>query len=138
MAGATLSPFGRLLLISASAVAVLAGMRVASPVIGPVLVSLLITIAWSPGSLWLRERGWHPIMAALTGLLIGVVAIALIVLLVWSSALQLQDKLPEYQTRVEELREMVSTLLARLPIDSKRLLSTESIGSLIACAATSS
>ncbi len=127
MAGAILSPFGRLLLISASGVAVLAGMRVAAPVIGPVLIALLMTIAWSPGSLWLRNRGWHPTLAALTGILLGIVFIALIVLLVWSSALQLQDNLPEYQDRVSALRDSVTSLLARLPVDSSRILSTDAL-----------
>lgn len=127
MAGALLTPFGRLLLLSASGVAVLAGMRVAAPVIGPVLIALLITIAWSPGSQWLRRRGWHPTLAALTGILIGVVVIGLLILLVWSSALQLQDKLPEYQSRVGELREQVVQLLDRLPIDSSRILSTDAL-----------
>ncbi len=125
MSGAVLSPFGRLLLMLASGVAVLAGMRVAAPVIGPVLIALLITVAWSPGSLWLRKRGWPPTLAALTGILIGVCAVALIVLLVWSSALQLQDSLPEYKTRVGALRETATQLLARLPIDSSRLMSAE-------------
>jgi len=54
--------------------------------IGPVSVELLMSIAWSPGSLWLRKRGWPPTLAALTRILIGVVAIALLVLLVCSSA----------------------------------------------------
>ncbi len=127
MAGAMISPFGRLLFLCASGVAVLAGMRVAAPVIGPVLIALLMTIAWSPASLWLRKRGWPPTLAALTGILLGVVFIALMVLLVWSSALQLQENLPEYQDRVGALRESVTALLARLPFDTSRILSTESL-----------
>ncbi len=124
---AFLSPFGRLLLIAASAVIVLAGMRAAAPVIGPVLIALLITIAWSPGSRWLRKRGLPPTLAALTGIVLGVAALALLALLVWSSLAQLQDKLPEYQARVETLRDSVTSLLARLPFDSSRLLSTDAL-----------
>lgn len=127
MAGAVLAPFARLLLMCASAVAVLAGMRAAAPVIGPVLIALLMTIAWSPGSLWLRRRGLHPTIAALTGILIGILIIALLVLLVWSSALQLQDKLPEYQSRVAVLRDSVNELLSRLPFDTSRILSTDAL-----------
>ncbi len=125
MSGATFSPFGRLLLMLASGVAILAGMRVAAPVIGPVLIALLITIAWSPGSAWLRKRGWPPTLAALTGILIGVGAIALMVLLVWSSALQLQESLPEYRSRIDTLRETATGLLARLPVDTSRLLNAD-------------
>ncbi len=116
-----LSPFGRLLLLAASAVALLAGMRAASPVIGPVLIALLMSIAWSPGSRWLRQRGWPPTLAALTGILLGVVIIALLGLLLWSSALQLQEKLPEYQDRLSALRDNVTTLLQRLPFDTSGL-----------------
>jgi predicted PurR-regulated permease PerM len=122
-----LSPFGRLLLLAASAVALLAGMRAATPVIGPVLIALLMSIAWSPGSRWLRQRGWPPTLAALTGILLGVVIIALLGLLLWSSALQLQEKLPEYQDRMSTLRDSVTTLLQRLPFDTSGLLTAEAL-----------
>jgi len=88
---AGLTPFGRLLFTLAAAVAVLAGMRVAAPVIGPVFIALLITIAWSPGSNWLRARGWPPAVAALTGIVLGVIGIMLFVALAWSSLIQLQS-----------------------------------------------
>jgi AI-2 transport protein TqsA len=122
-----LSPFGRLLLLGASAVALLAGMRAAATVIGPVLIALLMTIAWSPGSLWLRKRGWPPTLAALTGIFIGVVVIALLGLLIWSSALQLEAKLPEYQDRLTELRDSATAMLARLPFDASGLSSAEAL-----------
>lgn len=120
-----LSPLGRTLLSAASAVAVLAGMRVAAPIIGPVVVALIITIAWSPGSTWLRRKGWHPSVAALMGILLGVVGMALFVALVWSSLIQLQDKLPGYQPRVEALQKTITEKLSDLPIDSSRLFSGE-------------
>jgi len=112
-----------MLLTVASGVAVLAGMRVAAPIIGPVVVAFIITIAWSPGSAWLRNKGWRPSVAALTGLLLGVVGMALFVALVWSSLIQLQDKLPGYQPRIEALQQMISQRLSDLPIDSSRLFS---------------
>jgi predicted PurR-regulated permease PerM len=119
-----LTPFGRLLLTLAAAVAVLAGMRVAAPVIGPVFIALLITIAWSPGSNWLRSRGWPPTVAALTGIVLGVIGIMLFVALVWSSLLQLQEKLPEYQPRVASIQQTISERLADLPIDATRIFSS--------------
>lgn len=123
----SLTPFTRLLLAAASAVVVLAGIRAAAPVINPVLIALLITIAWSPGSLWLRRRGWPPTVAALTGIVVGVAIVALIGILMWSSLAQLQDKLPEYQSRVSALRDSVTQLLARLPFDSSSLSSSEAL-----------
>ena len=121
---AGLTPFGRLLLTLAAAVAVLAGMRVAAPVIGPVFIALLITIAWSPGSNWLRARGWPPAVAALTGIVLGVIGIVLFVALVWSSVTQLQVKLPEYQPRVAALSDAIAERLDDLPFDASRIFSS--------------
>lgn len=120
-----LSPLGRILLTVASGVAVLAGMRAAAPIIGPVIIALIITIAWSPGSAWLRGKGWHPSVAALTGIVLGVIGMGLFVALVWSSLIQLQDNLPTYQPRVEALQQTISARLSDLPIDSSRLFSGE-------------
>lgn len=115
------SPLGRLLLSIAAAVAVLAGMRAAASIIGPVLIALIITVAWSPGSEWLRKRGWHPSLAALAGIALGIVGIALFVALVWSSLLQLQENLPGYQPRIVALQQLIRDRLADLPIDSSKM-----------------
>lgn len=120
-----LSPLGRLLLTSASAIAVLAGMRVASPIIGPILIAFIITVAWSPGSDWLRKRGWHPSAAALTGIALGVIFIALFVALLSTSLIQLQDNLPGYQPRIAALQALMREKLADLPFDTSRVLSGE-------------
>jgi len=120
-----LSRIGRLLLTAASAVAVLAGMRVAAPIIGPILVALVITVAWSPGSDWLRKRGWNANAAALTGIALGIVSMALFVVLVWTSLIQLQQNIPGYQPRIEALQLVLRAKLADLPIDTSRILSSE-------------
>lgn len=124
---APLSPLSRLLLTLASAVAILAGMRAAASVIGPVALALLITVAWSPASTWLQRKGWPPIVASLTGTLIAIVGLALLVLLIWSSLLQLQENLPEYEPRVAALRESLNGLLARLPFETSNLMDAESL-----------
>lgn len=123
--GRDVSPLGRLLITGAAAVAILAGMRVAAPIIGPVLIALVITIAWSPASDWLRRRGWHPTYAALTGILLGIIVIALLVALVWSSLIQLQEKLPGYQPRIEAIQQLVRDKLSDLPIDTSPLFTSE-------------
>lgn len=120
-----MSPLGRLLLTIASGIAVLAGMRVAAPILGPVLIALMLTIAWSPGSDWLRKRGWRPSIAALTGIVMGILVIVLFVGLVWSSLIQLQDKLPGYQPRIEALQQLIRDKLSDLPIESSRLFTGE-------------
>src|SRR4051812_23622113 len=112
------SSLSRLLLTFAAAVAVLAGMRAAASIIGPVLIALIITVAWSPGSEWLRNRGWHPSVAALTGIALGVIGMALFVALVWTSLIQLQENLPGYQPRIAALQELVRVKVSDLPIDT--------------------
>ena len=127
------SPLSKLLLTVAAAIAVLAGVRVASPIIGPVLIAFIITVAWSPGSDWLRKRGWHPSAAALTGIALGVIGIALFVGLVWSSLIQLQENLPGYQPRIAALQQLIREKVADLPFDSSRILSSEVVspGSIV-------
>ena len=80
-----------------SAVIVLAGIRAASPVIGPVVIALMLTIAWSPAAGWLEKRGLPPSVAALAGIVLGVLFVALFALLVWESLGKLQNKLPASQ-----------------------------------------
>ncbi|MGQ0764955.1 MAG: AI-2E family transporter, partial [Gemmatimonadota bacterium] len=123
----TFTPLGRMLLAMACAVVVLAGMRAASSVIGPIVIALLITVAWSPGSDWLRRRGWNPTVAALTGIVLGVVVVVLIGVLAWSSLAQLQERLPAYQPQMEALWLSVSGLLAQLPFDTSRLTSLSAL-----------
>jgi AI-2 transport protein TqsA len=122
-----LSRLTRLLLAGASLVAVLAGMRAASTIIAPVMLALLITIAWTPGSLWLQRRGWNPTIAALTGIVLGVSVLAVVGGLVWVSLIQLQDKLPTYQVRLEALQVELRTMLRDLPVDSSRLFSSDQV-----------
>ncbi|MDZ4673021.1 MAG: AI-2E family transporter [Gemmatimonadota bacterium] len=121
----SLSPLGALLVTLGGAVLVLAGMRAAASVVGPLLIALLITIAWSPASAELRRRGWPPTLAALTGIVVSVAALALFAILVWTSLEELQRKLPEYQPRVEAIQASLAQRLATLPFESSHLLSAE-------------
>ncbi len=121
----SLPPLTRLLLALASAVAILAGMRIAAPILGPVLIALMITLAWSPGSEWLRRRGWRPSIAALTGIVLGILGMALFVGLVWASLIQLQGKLPGYQPRIEALQQLVMLKLSDLPFETSGIFSSE-------------
>src|SRR5215218_3785223 len=119
------SSISRLLLTLAGAIAVLAGMRAAGSIIGPILIALIITVAWSPGSEWLRHRGWHPSVAALTGIALGVIGIALFVALVWTSLIQLQENLPGYQPRIAAIQELVREKVADLPFDTSKLFAND-------------
>jgi AI-2 transport protein TqsA len=122
---APLGPLTRVLLSIAGAVAILAGMRVAAPILGPIFVALVITVAWTPASDFLRRRGWHPTAAALTGIVISIVLMALFVGLVWASLLQLQDKLPGYQPRIQAIQDLIRTKLSDLPFETRSLFGSQ-------------
>lgn len=120
-----MSPLVRLLISVASVIAILAGMRAAAPILGPIFVALVITIAWSPGSDYLRKRGWRPSVAALTGIVLGILVIGLFVGLVWSSLLQLQDKLPGYAPRIQAIQEMIRSKMSNLPFETRGVFGSE-------------
>lgn len=114
-----------MLVIVAAAVAILAGMRASATILSPIILALVITIAWSHGADWLRRHGVHPTVAALAGIVAGIVVVGLLVALVWTSLIQLQEKLPTYQPRIAALQAMITEKLRILPIDSSLLLSSE-------------
>ena len=120
------SQIGRMLVVVASAVAILAGMRASATILSPIILALVITIAWNPGADWLRKRGTHPTLAALAGIVAGIAVIGLVVALVWISLIQLQDKLPTYQPRIAALQAIITEKLRLLPIDTSGVLSGES------------
>ncbi len=127
-----------MLLAAASIVAILAGMRAASTILAPMMLALLISVAWAPGSAWLQKKGWRPSIAALTGIVIGVLVLGLFALLVWASLLQLQGKLPSYQTRIAALQVQARAMMVRLPFDTSQVFSSEAVqpGALVGYALT--
>jgi predicted PurR-regulated permease PerM len=64
-------------------------------------------------------------VAALTGIVLAVILIALLVALVWTSLIQLQEKLPEYQPRIAAIQLLIRQKLADLPFDTTKLWSSE-------------
>jgi AI-2 transport protein TqsA len=119
------TPLARILISLAASVAILAGMRAAAPILGPIFIALVITIAWSPASERLRRSGWKPSIAALTGIVLGILVIALFVGLVWASLIQLQDKLPGYAPRIAAIQDLVRDKLADLPFETRGVFSSE-------------
>lgn len=80
MTAESLSPPARIAIVGAAVVIVLAGIRVATPILGPFLVAVFFAMITAPVMTWLTRRGVPPILAAgtvvvtLIGLLIGVLA----------------------------------------------------------------
>jgi predicted PurR-regulated permease PerM len=74
-----LSPPARIAIIGAAIVIVLAGVRAATPIFGPLLVAVFFAMITAPVMVWLTRRGLPPVLAAgtvvagLIGLFVGVI-----------------------------------------------------------------
>ncbi|HVW44324.1 MAG TPA: AI-2E family transporter [Amycolatopsis sp.] len=102
-----------LLIGAASVVVVIAGMKAASWLIGPLFLALVIVIALSPVRQWLRRHGAPSWLATLLlVLLIYALAAALVLVLVVSVA-QLAALLPSYAARADELVAQVTSVLSQ-------------------------
>ncbi len=80
MTAESLSSPARIAIVGAAVVIVLAGIRVATPILGPFLVAVFFAMITAPLMAWLTRRGVPPILAAVTvvvaliGIFIGVLA----------------------------------------------------------------
>ncbi|KAA9162691.1 AI-2E family transporter [Amycolatopsis acidicola] len=110
-----------LLIGGASAVILLAGMSIASWLIGPLFLAMVMVIALSPVPRWLRGHG-VPSWAATTLLILLVYAlVAALVLVLVVSVAQLATVLPTYAARANDLLASVTAFLSRHGIDPARL-----------------
>ena len=116
----------RALLVSAALVVVVAGMKVAAPVLVPFLLSGFIAIIAAPPMFWLHHKGL-PMGLALAAVVLAVVFAAFLLgLLVGSSVDDFTRSLPEYGANI---RTKMSGLLGQfdtwgIPIDKAVLLDT--------------
>ena len=96
-----LSPPARMAIIGAAVVIILAGIRAATPILGPFLVAVFFAMITAPVMAWLRRRGVPPAIAAgtvvagLIGILVGAA------LFLWAAFTQFLRALPRYLTALE-------------------------------------
>lgn len=113
------SSAGRIALIAAAATVVVLGLRIASPVITPVLLGLVIAIVWSAFPNWLRahgiEGGWTTLVA-----IASVVAVfAILGLVVAVYLIRFEERLPEYEERLLEVEHDVESFINDLGISDE-------------------
>lgn len=109
------------LLGTACAVVVVAGLRGVADILAPVFLALMLTVTVSPLAHWLRRHGapaWLAVTATVGASLLVLVTLggALAV-----SAARLIDILPTYQDRFASLRDDLIQALAGLGISAERL-----------------
>ncbi len=91
------------LLITAALVVIIAGMKVASPILVPILLSLFVATISAPPLLWLKRRGLPTFIALL--IVIGVITGtgSLLAALVSASLTDFQSQLPLYEMKLQEV-----------------------------------
>ena len=117
-----------MLLGTAAALIVLAGLHVAAWLVGPVFLALMIVIALSPVQDWLRRRGWP---AWLTTLVLVVLVVGLLVLfavVVVVSIARLAELLPQYADRSDQLRQSLAGSLQQFGVKPGQL--QQAVGSI--------
>jgi AI-2 transport protein TqsA len=127
LAGASYSPSTRLVLVAASVVVIIFGMKQAAEIITPVLLSLVVTIAISPLLSWQVRKGVNKSVAFMTTLIVTGVAGVIIVLLLMSSLAQFIRDLPSYADELQPYWDALMSGLEKIGIDTTDLASVENV-----------
>ena len=90
-----------ILVIIASSIVIIAGIKSAATILIPLLLSFFIAIICAPPFLWLRTKGIPKFLAILLIILVFLIFVFLIGLLVGTSIADFTSKLPQYQSRLE-------------------------------------
>jgi AI-2 transport protein TqsA len=110
--------FGRVLLVLAATVVVLAGMRLGAPILNPILFAVVFALLISPVYSWLKRRGLSTPLALLI-MLVGltIVLVGLFVFLSVSIG-RFTGRLDFYTTQLEGTTNELQTLLDRLGLSA--------------------
>ncbi|GBD98670.1 AI-2 transport protein TqsA [bacterium BMS3Abin07] len=98
-----------ILITMAAFIVVVAGLRVASPILIPLLLSAFIAVISSPPLFWLKRKGVPTIIAMIIVISAVLILVLLIAALIGTSLDDFSRNLPLYQ---ERLREKTNVLLA--------------------------
>ncbi len=110
------SPVARFIVVLASFIIVVAGMRAAEPLLIPFLLSLFLAVICSPPLVWMKERGL-PTGVAILIIIATVVVISLLVgTIVGASIQSFRADLPEYQEKLTVLTAGLFQSLSKIGI----------------------
>ena len=130
-----ISELSRSLIIIAAAVVILAGMKAAAPFLGPLFFSIFLAVLFGMLLHWFEKKGLSARIALLLTLVIFLSIIAVFIVVIAGSFLQLLSELPRYQNELEKTPELNSPLLSIPGIDLASLTVQDLIHTLSANAA---
>ena len=119
-----LSSTARVLITATCFIVLVAGMRAASSILVPFLLSLFIAIICAPPLFWMQRKG-IPMVLAVLFIIIGIIAVGfLLTIVVGTSVTDFSRSLPFYEERLSAKTAGLSAFLQRLGVDvSRELLS---------------
>jgi AI-2 transport protein TqsA len=104
----------------AAAVIVVAGLKLAQPLLAPLLLAALITATSAPIAAWLSARGLPASVGATVALLAGVAFLGVCGLLIAYSSMEARAQLPTYWIRAQDGAGAVAAYLTRLGFHATR------------------
>jgi AI-2 transport protein TqsA len=111
----------RIFVTGACFVIIVAGLKVAAPLVSVVLLGLLVAQTLSNLPIWLMKKGLKPGLSVLLSILVVLVGGLLLVVMFSVSTARLADNLPAYQTRLVALRDSLMAFLAGRGIDVSQI-----------------
>ena len=111
------SQMARFLIVAASFVIVVAGMRAASSILVPFLLSIFIAIICAPPLFWMQRKGVPNALAVLS-ILVGIIVIGLLLAaFVGTSVNDFSKALPVYEKRLADIPAAVVSWLKNLGLE---------------------
>ncbi|TNG02122.1 MAG: AI-2E family transporter [Gammaproteobacteria bacterium] len=107
----------RLLILSAAFVIVVAGIKAASPIMVPFLLSVFIAIISAPAMFFLKNKGLPSGLALVLVIVIVLFVLFLVGVLIGNSVDDFTKSLPQYQARLQIQLHSVVALLSRVGIE---------------------
>lgn len=111
------SNLGRFLLSAASCVVIVAGMRVANPILVPFLLSLFIAVICSPALFWLQKKK-VPLILSVIIIISGLGLIGFLLSFILGNTInEFVESLPSYQTRLQERITLLLTWFSKMGLE---------------------
>ena len=114
------SRFSSTIITLAALMVVVAGLKLAQPLLAPLLLAALITATCAPIAAWLSSRGLPASVGASVALLVGVGFLALCGVLIAYSSDEARAQLPTYWLRAQDSAGSVAAYLTRLGFHATR------------------